>query len=285
MEKFRFLTIIGLLFILLPAISRAQNEYIQEGEVGIGLGAAHYFGDLNPTLQFNRPKIAASIFFRKNINNYIAARLSGSYAQLGYADKYNTKNEYMFRRNLSFNSHVWEATLQADFNFFYFMPGSYTNFYTPYITLGAGIFSYDPFAYYQGTKYFLRELGTEGQGSSLYPDRKIYKTTAFSFPVGVGFKYALNDRINVGFEILHRFTNTDYLDDVSTTYVDPATFPLNHDGTPSIASILSDRSTETGVPIGVPNRARGVSSNNDNFITAMFHVSFNIQSYKCPKAR
>ena len=42
---------------------------------------------------------------------------------------------------------------------------------------------------------------------------------AFAFPLGVGVKYAINDRINVGAEITHRFTSTDYLDDVSKTYV------------------------------------------------------------------
>ena len=48
-----------------------------------------------------------------------------------------------------------------------------------------------------------------------------------------------NERINIGFEVLHRFTNTDYLDDVSKTYVDPAAFPLNPDGSTSKAFLLS----------------------------------------------
>ena len=44
----------------------AQDEIVQEGEFGIGLGAAHYFGDLNTRAQLNRPKMAANIFFRNN---------------------------------------------------------------------------------------------------------------------------------------------------------------------------------------------------------------------------
>jgi hypothetical protein len=264
--------------------SFAQNAIVQEGEFGIGLGAGHYFGDLNTRARLNRSKPAATIFFRKNFGNYIAARIGATYAQLGYSDVYNTHNEYMYRRNLSFNTNVWELSLQGDFNFFRFMPGEPQYNFTPYVTLGAGIFSYDPYAYLNGEKIFLRSLGTEGQGSSLYPTRKQYSTMGISFPIGAGIKYAVNDRINIAFEILHRVTSTDYLDDVSTTYVDPAAFPLNPDGTPSQAFLLSDRSYETGEPIGIAGRQRGNSKQKDQFVTAMFHLTFNLQSYKCPTA-
>ncbi|MBL7756893.1 MAG: hypothetical protein JNL59_05860, partial [Chitinophagaceae bacterium] len=97
--------------------------------------------------------------------------------------------------------------------------------------------------------------------------------------------YALNERINIGFEVLHRFTNTDYLDDVSKTYVDPSIFPNNpSDGSPSVAYLLSDRSYELGDRIGIPGRQRGNSRQKDQFVTAMFHISFNLQSYRCPTA-
>lgn len=264
--------------------SNAQNQYAirQEGEFGIGLGAGHYFGDLNTRGRLNRAKVAGSIFFRKNFGNYIAVRVGASYARLGYSDIYNDHNLYMYLRNLSFNTNVWELALQGDFNFFRFMPGEPGYNFTPYVTLGAGVFSYDPYAYLQGQKIFLRPLGTEGQGSSLYPDRKQYSSMAISIPFGAGVKYAINESMNIGFEILHRFTNTDYLDDVSKTYVDPAVFPTNPDGSPSNAFLLHDRSYELGEPIGIPNRQRGNSRQKDQFVTALIYVTFNLQSYKCP---
>ena len=252
--------------------------------LGIGIGASHYFGDLNTKARLNRAKAAATIFFRKNLGNYIAVRVGASFAQVGYSDQYNTHNPIMYSRNLSFNSKVWELSLQGDFNFFRFMPGEPQYSFTPYITFGAGIFSYDPYAYLRGRKVPLRQLGTEGQGHPTYPDRKQYSSMAISIPFGGGFKYALNERINIGFEILHRFTNTDYLDDVSKTYVDGAIFPLNPDGSQSDAQLLYDRSYEIGEPIGIPPRARGGSRQKDQFVTAMFHVTFNLQSYKCPTA-
>jgi len=275
--------LLAILIICLPITLLAQNSIVQEGEFGIGLGAAHYFGDLNTRAKLNRPKPAASIFFRKNFGNYIAMRVSGNFAQLGYSDIYNTHNEYMHRRNLSFNTNVWELGLQGDFNFYRFMPGEPDFRFTPYVTFGVSFFNYDPYAYLNGQKYFLRPLGTEGQAiDSLH--RNPYSSMAVAFPFGVGLKYSINDRINIGFEVVYRFTNTDYLDDVSTTYVDPSLFPLNPDGSLSTAYLLSDRSYETGDRIGIKGRERGNSQNKDNFVTAMFYISFNLQSYKCPSA-
>jgi len=266
------------------SIGYAQEPIVQEGEFGVGIGAAHYFGDLNTRARLNRPKIAAGIFFRKNFGNYIAARVVANFAQLGYSDIYNKQNEYMRLRNLSFNTNLWELSLRGDFNFFRFLPGDPDFNFTPFISLGVGVFSYDPYAYLQGQKYFLRPLGTEGQGSALYPDRKPYGSMALCIPIGVGFKYALNDRLNIGLEITHRFTTTDYLDDVSKTYVDPAVFPPLPDGSPSPALLLSDRSYEFGTPIGIKGRERGIDTNKDQFVTAMIYFTVNLQSYKCPTA-
>jgi hypothetical protein len=278
-------------FLLLTVLSlsslftSAQREaVVQEGEFGVGIGAAHYFGDLNTRAHINRPKFAATAFFRKNFGNYIAVRVGASFAQLGYSDIYNDHNEYMQKRNLSFNSNVWELALQGDFNFFRFMPGEPGYNFTPYVTFGVGVFNYDPFAMLQGQKYFLRPLNTEGQGTTQYPDRKPYGSMAFSIPFGAGVKYCINERINVGFEIVHRVTGTDYLDDVSKTYVDPSIFPTLPNGDPSPAYLLHDRSYELGEPIGLPGRQRGVMTQKDQFATAIFYISFNLQSYKCPSA-
>jgi hypothetical protein len=274
--------LLATLIICLPLSLFAQNSIVQEGEFGVGVGAGHYFGDLNTRAHLNRPKLAGTIFFRKNFGNYIAMRISGTFAQLGYSDVYNAQNEYMRRRNLSFNTKVWELGLQGDFNFYRFMPGDPDFKWTPYVTFGASIFNYDPYAYLQGQKYFLRPLGTEGQGVD--STRKPYSSMALAIPFGVGIKYSINERINLGFEIVHRFTNTDYLDDVSKTYVDPSLFPPNPDGTPNPALLLSDRSYETGTPIGIKGRQRGNSQNKDQFVTAVFYISFNLQSYRCPSA-
>ncbi len=274
-----------LVFSLVSATQAQQQSTVQEGEVGITAGAAHYFGDLNPKLRVNRPKLAAGIFVRKQFGEYVAVRLSGHFAQLGYSDIYNSYNEFMHTRNLSFQTNIYEFALQGDFNFFKYIPGDLYKRYTPYLTLGIGVFNYDPYAYYQGQKVFLRPLGTEGQGSAAYPNRKPYGSLAACFPIGIGYKYSLTPNLNIGFEIVYRFTTTDYIDDVSTTYAGPAAFPALPNGQPSLAGIMQDRSYVYGTPIGVAGRQRGYSNQNDSYVMAELMVSINLTSYKCPTVK
>jgi len=93
--------------------SFAQNEAIvQEGELGVSIGVAQYFGDLNNRNDFRRSKPAVGIFFRKQFGNYVALRLSGHYAEVGYADAFS-KIEFQQRRNLNFRSEIWEMSAQG----------------------------------------------------------------------------------------------------------------------------------------------------------------------------
>lgn len=278
------LTYIFFCFMLLNVgrVSGQPQSFVHEGEIGITFGAAHYFGDLNSRAALNRPKPSVGFFMRKQLGNYVAVRLAANYAQLGYSDRYSNI-EFNRRRNLSFNTQLFEIGLQGDFNFFRFEPWSDEFFFTPYVTLGAGIFNFNPYAYLDGTKYYLRPLGTEGQGSSLYPNRKFYKNMAFSFPIGMGVKYNLTRNINLMLEATHRFTTTDYLDDVSTTFAGPGLFPPQADGSPSVAYLLQDRSGDTGASIGFAGRQRGFSAQRDQYIFVQAGVSFSLSSYRCPE--
>jgi len=269
-----------LLIMLMSFNANAQTyEYVQKGEFGITAGLAHYFGDINTRAGINRPKPAVGAFFRKAFGNYVGLRISAHFLQLGYSDTYS-KNDFQKTRNLSFNSNVWEIALQGDFNFFKFVPGDPYHSFTPYITLGVGAFTFDPYAYLNGKKEFLRPLGTEGQLIG-YNGRKPYNTLAISIPLGVGIKYNINDRMNFSIEVAHRFTTTDYLDDVSTTYVGASRFaPL------SSAGLLQDRSYEIDPDniIGVEGRQRGWSKQRDQYIIAEIGLTYNISRYKCPTA-
>jgi hypothetical protein len=252
-----------------------------QGEFGVTLGAAHYFGDLNTRAALNRPKLAIGAFYRKQFNNYLAAKLSLHYAQLGYSDVYS-KNAYQKNRNLSFNTELFEVALSGDFNFFRYSPGEKGYNFTPYITMGLGLFSYNPYAYLNGKKVFLRPLGTEGQNIG-YKDpftnvaRKPYGSMSVCVPIGMGIKYNVNNQFNFSFQIAHRLTFTDYLDDVSTTYIGSDKFVAG-----SNALLLQDRSFEKGNTIGIEGRQRGFSKQKDQYIIAEIGISFNLTSYKCP---
>ena len=145
-----------LLYFILIAIfcfsietSSAQDTYIQQGEFGLTAGVGHYFGDLNTRAAVNRPKPSIGVYFRKQFTNYTGLRVAAHFAQLGYSDIYS-KNEFQQRRNLSFNTNIFELALQGDFNFFKFIPNDPDHRFTPYVTIGVGMFSYDPYAYYNG---------------------------------------------------------------------------------------------------------------------------------------
>lgn len=275
------------LFLALIGAATAQAQLLESnvvnGEIGFSIGAAHYFGDLNTRASINRPKPVVGIMFRKQFGSYIGLRVSGHYAQLGYSDRYS-KNEVQKLRNLSFNTNIFELAVQGDFHFFKFVPGVPGYQFTPYVTMGAGFFSYDPYAYLQNEKYYLRPLNTEGQ--TLLPGKKSYSTMALCFPIGVGFKYNISGNTNIFFELSHRFTNTDYLDDVSTNYAGAESFPPLPDGTLSPAFLLQDRSYEinAGNPIGIKGRQRGVSSQKDQYLFLEIGISLTLSSYRCPTA-
>jgi hypothetical protein len=256
------------------------QTYVHQGELGVSIGLSHYFGDLDPNFALDHPKFAAGVFYRKQINNYVGLKVAGNYAFLGYSDSYSSNPDQQ-RRNLSFNTDVWELSVSGDFNFYEFHPGFSEYRFTPYVSLGIGVFSFNPYAYLNGVKYFLQPLGTEGQGSPLYPGRKPYSLIAMSIPIGLGYKYALNERMNIFGEIVYRFTTTDYLDDVSTTYA-PDAFPPAANGAPTPGYLLQDRSYATGSPIGIKGRQRGNGTGNDSFLTLQVGLSFNLQSYHCP---
>lgn len=255
-----------------------------QAEFGVTVGAAHYFGDLNTRAALNRPKPALGVFYRKQFNNYLAVRVSAHYAQLGYSDIYSN-NDFQKRRNLSFNTDIIEFAVHGDFNFFKFIPGDPEHSFTPYITLGLGIFSYNPYAYLDGKKIFLRPLGTEGQNIP-YKDadgavRKPYGSTAVCLPIGLGIKYNINNQVNLSFQIAQRLTTTDYLDDVSTTYVGSDKFTTSSNNL-TTAGILQDRSYEKGSIIGLEGKQRGWSKQKDQYVIAEIGLSFNISTYKCP---
>ena len=271
------------LALVLSVSAFAQEEaYVQQGDFGITVGGAHYFGDINTRAELERPKPAFGIFFRKQFDNYVGVRLAAHYAQLGYSDIYST-NSYQQSRNLSFNTNIWEIAVMGDFNFFKFLPGDPRYTFTPYITLGVGVFSYDPYAYLGEEKHYLRPLGTEGQTIG-YKGRKQYGTMAVCVPFGVGLKYNVTPDINVSLEVSHRYTFTDYLDDVSTTFIGEEKFPLTGNG--PTARLLQDRSYEIDANkiIGIEGRQRGFSKQKDQYIIAELGVSFNISRYRCPTA-
>src|SRR5690606_23928025 len=127
----------------------------------------------------------------------------------------------------------------------------------------------------------LKPLGTEGQYMEGYKDRR-YSNINLVAPFGAGIKYWLAPGINFGLEFVHRFAFTDYLDDVSTTYVGEHRF-VNPNGTATKSSILQDPSvTKDGTKLGIEGRQRGDRATIDQYFMAQVTLSFQLRTYRCP---
>lgn len=273
-----------ILFIFLLSLSLHTDAqvYYRRSEFGAGVGSSNYFGDLNTNYGFNFARYSATVFYKYNFTPYIALRMGGSYAYVGYSDKFSS-NYYQQVRNLDFKSNIFEAAIHAEFHFFRYEIGDFDHRFTPYVTIGAGIFSYNPYTTLNNKNYFLRDMGTEGQNLEQYKDRK-YGKTAFAFPIGLGFKFWLSNGMTLFLEVANRSTTTDYLDDVSATYVGkdkfvdqaPSPYPLP-------AELLQDRSYETTTtPIGTEGKQRGISTTRDKYMMMQIGISFRLPTYKCP---
>ena len=99
----------------------------------------------------------------------------------------------------------------------------------------------------QTTWVYLQPLHTEGEG--FVANRPNYELTQLNIPMGFGLKYYISENVNLGLEFLYRKTFTDYIDDVSTTFVDPAVLAANLPaGTAQIATAMSNKSPLQGIP-------------------------------------
>lgn len=205
---------LGVLALLLAASScHAQNW---EAEILVGI--AGYQGDLTKrhfAIRTLRP--ATNVNLKYNMGNALVLRTGIVIGKVTGNDKYN-KQADLKARNLNFQSNIFEANVCAEINML--EPDIFYAY--PYVFAGVGIFHFNPFTHDgNGEKTFLRPLSTEGQGLPDYPSKKKYAKTQFCIPFGAGWKVNVSEKWDFIYEIGYRAIFTDYLDDVSGTYVDP----------------------------------------------------------------
>jgi hypothetical protein len=225
-----------------------------------------------------------SLFLSAMYKYYIAVRLEGTFGQVEGDDAQlkavaNTTNG-RYERNLSFRSPISEAILAAEiYPLIIFRNPNRENAPSPvqpYILGGIGYFHFNPQAKLNSNWVDLQPLHTEGEGFKEYPDRKVYQLNQLNFPVGLGVKYEASPLFNLRLEFIWRVLRTDYLDDVSTRYIDPKYFPGYLSGNRlAQAVILNDRhlpGAETAHPGGI----RGDPANNDSYFNINFKISISL---------
>ena len=254
-------------------VSAQRTDLLGRSEIFVAGGGFFYIGDLNNQSAIDMPQWGASLGLRTRLDNRWVVRAAFSYGQLE-CDK-----DYITRRNLSFRSPIFEGAAMIEFDFRPYGPGATENVWTPFIFGGLAIFHYNPQALYteaDGNSRWvaLQPLHTEGQATSVYPHRRPYRLTQLNMPFGVGVRWRVSKSISLTVEYGFRNTWTDYLDDVSTTYVgaELLSAEVTNGG---MAAILADRSSEVEAgfvnPVGMK---RGDDSLNDWY--SYFNASISI---------
>jgi len=283
----------------LPVHSYAQTrEQTSHFEIGITAGPSNFLGDLGGTYGKGRTflkdnnipltKITVGAFISYHPTEWLAARLAINKGTLEGDDAIiNGKGgyeEYRKIRNSNFRSKFTEVFVLAEVYptiFTEYEPSDLFHKFRPYGVLGIGVFKYNP----QGTDPLngnwvdLKPLHTEGQGFPEYPDRPEYKLTQMNIPMGFGVKYYLSSTVNLSFEIIHRKTFTDYIDDVSKNYIDPALFyqylPLQQ---AQLAERMANKTGNATTRVFNAGDKRGTPKNMDAYYTAGFKLGIRLGS-------
>lgn len=276
-----------LLFIILilcvfSNISSAQNldkrtELLQFIKGTAGTGLASYYGDMCDRFECfrYRPQVNIGAYYR--FNRHFSFKSELYYIRLFGTDKGGTNKN----RNLSFRSYNIEFYVGAVFDLF-----KYERFYhkrkpfTPYIFAGTGILFFNPKAKYE------KSVGGDGKWHSLQPlqtEGKKYSRITYASPFGGGIRLKQSSNLDICFEITYTKLFTDYLDDVSTNFVDNTSF------NDPIAAALADRSQEGGFNISTnpndPNHweaghKRGNPNRNDGYMVFGFKVEYLLMNMK-----
>jgi hypothetical protein len=207
-------------FLLFPGLVHAQRWHIN-----VTGGLSNYSGDLQAkSYTFDQSYFAFGAGAQYDITRNFSAISNISFMKIGASDQYNNAN--LVFRNLSFQSNILELNLLGEYSFMDITQKKFS----PFIFGGIAVFHFNPYAYdTTGQKVYLKPLSTEGEGLPQYPGQKPYSLTQFAIPFGGGIKFRVSENVVIAYEVGFRKTFTDYLDDVSTIYVDK-TILLNAKG-------------------------------------------------------
>lgn len=239
-----------LLLLLLPVSTFAQKKM----NLTLFGGFSNYTGDLQEkqfTLDQSGTSFGAGLSYEVLPKLLIRGALA--FGKIGADDKFSSK-PLSRQRNLNFKSNIYEGSLVADYSLFDLQARRVT----PYVFGGLAVFRFNPYTYDSlGSKVYLKVLSTEGQGLFEYPDRKPYKLKQFSIPFGIGVRLRITENAYLGYEIGLRKTFTDYIDDVSRTYIDEALLASNRGRKAVEMAFRSNELKDTNLPYPQDNTVRG----------------------------
>lgn len=304
-----------LIFVLALSSLRSSSQSITTGngrlELGLGIGPLFFLGDLGGNqgtgtrfikdLNISTINLAKGVYAAVYPAEWLGFRFAINQGKLeGYDSLIKDKGGREIsrkKRNLQFQSPLWEVygAIEVYPTVFIERYDGLQGKLRPYGIVGFGAFKFNPKGKYyapNGTASWvdLKPLRLEGQGMAEYPDRKEYKLMSWEIPIGAGFKYYVKENFFVGLEIMHRKSFTDYVDDVSTTYIDNSLF-ANY-LTPQQAAMANQLYFRQGfTPTGGASRVppdgeqRGNPKQNDSFFSTIIRLGWRLNDYNSPNGR
>lgn len=258
-------------YILSVVLLTTCNFFVQAQKFSLGVfgGLSAYNGDLTEKA-FPKKVTNGAIGITGNYQLFpkINLRAGFTYAMVGGADRFSD-NESQRARNLSFETAIYEFSAVGEYYFF----DLERQFFSPYIMGGAAVYRFNPYAYSDNQKVYLKPLSTEGQGIPGYESSKAYSLTQLALPFGGGVKFAITDNIRLGVEIGFRKLFTDHLDDVSGNYADQADL-LAARGQLAVQMAYRGNQLPGGDPYPAKDAQRGSPKVNDWYYFSGLHLTY-----------
>lgn len=285
--------LLGLIIIFGALSSYAQYRV----DFGGRIGAANYLGDIGGKEQTRRNFIwdmkmqktrwAVGGFYRYRFNKNFALNGSLTYLRIEGNDALTT-NRARKGRNLSFVNDMLDVSTRGEYYFYSHDDvtgrGKYFLSMRTYAFAGLGGTIHAPKTKYNGDTYKLRKLSTEGVK---------YGLATVNIPLGLGVYFTYKKEHRYGFEMSWHTAFTDYLDDISTVYVDPSNLSpdaanlYNRNGELSASDAANAASwyyygyhednkeivASNGGNLNLNENKRGDATNNDNYLLATFTYS------------
>lgn len=267
-------------------------------ELQFGLGISNFLGDVGGRdqvgtnfvwdLEISKTKFAAGFNYLYYLSEKVALRTTLVYGKVAGDDKL-TQEFFRHNRNLNFESIILEGGLGIEYQFLKEKIGNIYNVKSPtgkklglrhfsagfYAFGGISGFYFNPKTMNSnGQMIDLIPLKTEGQG--LPGGAKPYGNFNVAVPLGIGMRKSINRTIGYKIELSHRFTFTDYIDDVSTVYYDPSILATEvgaqsaYFSNPELGQAFSHTTD--------PGQQRGDATDRDGYMFLMAYVYIKLES-------
>jgi len=185
---------ITIFLIACSVFAGAQTDDQYRMEIGAGVGMMSYEGDFNGSI-FGNMQPMASLVLRRVFNPYMGLKLTGSYGKLKASSKdVQTYYPDYQTETYDFSNTLVDMSLVYEYNFWPYGTGrDYRGAkrLTPFVFGGIG--------------------ATYASGN----DKNVFTA---NIPIGLGVKYKIGERLNLGLEWAIHFSLSDELDGVKDPY-------------------------------------------------------------------